>query len=240
METIKQISEIIPQVLTEMNSLPILQENSEPMKSSEDAKREPQIIKPLATPWQRKHLRLECRTKETQEMATAAEKLIGRWVRNRTNGPNLLVISGPTGNGKTTTIERCIVVANTLSVPAWACGYWKEKPPLVYSTSWQTLCDKIETSGNSMIDIMQDCISANLLSIDDIGAESDRFRSGKFTDALAVLLNKRQKPKLWTMITTNIAPSGWRERWDRRIEDRLLRNSVVVNLETTPSYWQNL
>ena len=86
-----------------------------------------------------------------------------------------------------------------------------------------------------MEETLCDACAETLLIVDDIGAESDRFKSGKSTDALAYLLTRRQG-RGFTMLTTNIAPTAWASRWDARVEDRLLRKSTVVDMSECPSW----
>ena len=73
---------------------------------------------------------------------------------------------------------------------------------------------------------IEEAINAGLLIIDDVGAEHDPSRNG--TDKLCQVLSRREKR--FTLLTTNIKPEAWAERFDVRIADRLLRNSVVLNL----------
>jgi hypothetical protein len=62
----------------------------------------------------------------------------------------------------------------------------------------------------------------------------DPYKSGLPAVLLAMLLSARERK--WTMMTTNIAPEGWAARWDKRVEDRLYRNSRQVILREATSY----
>ena len=185
------------------------------------------------TPWQRKHLRLEITHPSVQTMADAVEAFAGRWFR-REPSQRLLVLSGITGCGKTHCLHAIERVASLLSVTAYTGLRWPH-PPTLWSVEWPRV---VATCDDSTEDsVLTDCNDADLLLVDEIGAESDRYRSGHSTGLLASLLNRRiDTPGLYTLITTNVPPSEWSSRWDARIENRLLRGSVVVDLSDAPSY----
>lgn len=71
-----------------------------------------------------------------------------------------------------------------------------------------------------------------MLILDDIGAEHDPSKCG--AEKLYMVLERREWK--WTLITTNISASHWEQRFERRISDRLLRNSAIVDLTKVPSY----
>lgn len=75
-------------------------------------------------------------------------------------------------------------------------------------------------------------ISVPMAIIDDIGAEHDPTHVG--AEKLYVILESREFK--WTLITTNTSPDLWEEKFERRIADRLLRNSVMLDLSNVPSY----
>ena len=74
---------------------------------------------------------------------------------------------------------------------------------------------------------------ARFVIIDDIGAESDRYKSGEPATRLLRVLNRLEKK--WLFVTTNVAPSMWRETFDQRIADRLLGGAYVSMFEV-PSW----
>jgi DNA replication protein DnaC len=103
--------------------------------------------------------------------------------------------------------------------------FWTH-PLIVQSIEFPRFVRDVEAGNQDWFD---DVCNADIVFIDDIGAEEDRFRSGTPTRILGDLLGALE-PK-FTFITTNIAPAKWSERWDGRVEDRLLRrNATVCNL----------
>lgn len=79
---------------------------------------------------------------------------------------------------------------------------------------------------------MEDLYGYDFLALDDIGAENDDFKVA--TDKLCMVLTRREKKH--TLITTNISMDAWAQRFDARVEDRLLRNAEVVDMNEVPSF----
>lgn len=74
----------------------------------------------------------------------------------------------------------------------------------------------------------------DLMFLEDIGPEVDRFKTGEPTERLREVLNSLKNK--WLVTTTNVPISEWERRWDGRVMDRLLRNSVIVDISGVPSY----
>ena len=72
----------------------------------------------------------------------------------------------------------------------------------------------------------EDTIRSDVVFIDDAGAEEDRFKSGAATRLFGDLLGDLEGK--FVFITMNIPPDQWAEKWDGRVEDRLMRKSPVV------------
>lgn len=186
------------------------------------------IQTPLQTPWQQKWLRMDCVHPSIQSLADEVQDYCGRWFRNEPS-KSLLVIAGPPGTGKTHVARAVSRFASALATLAWESGYWgKDNIPNYFFMSWPV------ASGQFMgkqFGLTEDAIHHSLTILDDIGAENDPFNIAK--DQLCQILSARQSK--FTVVTTNIMPEHWEEKFDARIADRLLRNSVVKIL-TCPSY----
>ena len=83
--------------------------------------------------------------------------------------------------------------------------------------------------------VERDARDIGLTILDDVGSESDRYRSGVGVDKLCQLLDARAKKNRFTFITSNYGVEEWAER-DTRVADRLLRNSVRVPLDGVTSW----
>lgn len=114
-------------------------------------------------------------------------------------------------------------------------AYWAW-PPSVQWEQWPERSRAIVEGGKGvhMAEEIADAIDAGLLFLDDIGAESDKFRSGETIDALCQLLSRRENK--WTLVTTNYMLEEWPARFDARVADRLWRNSLVCDLSDATSF----
>ncbi len=101
--------------------------------------------------------------------------------------------------------------------------------PSVLWASWPSVAASVLSKS---YEVLEDMLQVDCLFLDDIGAENDAFKIA--SDRLCQVLSKRERK--FTMITTNISPEDWGEKFDVRIEDRLLRNSVIVDMTEVPSY----
>lgn len=183
----------------------------------------------LKTDWQRRNLCLEVTHPQVQIAADACEGLAKMIARNDELKP-LVVLCGNPGCGKTALLNRMATWgrhnAMALSSQVWK---YKRKPLSVSRVSWPEVCDGFKEGEYG---IVRDLLEADLALIDDIGAEHDPSRNG--VDKLCQVFSRREGR--WTLVTTNIAPEAWSQRFDARIEDRLLRRSTIVDMFNVPSF----
>ena len=88
--------------------------------------------------------------------------------------------------------------------------------------------------GGDMADALHWPMDADVLFLDDIGSESDKYRSGETIDALCQVLGRRENK--WTIVTTNYLIEEWPTAFDARVSDRLFRNSIICDLRHSGSY----
>jgi DNA replication protein DnaC len=188
-------------------------ENSSPTKSSA---------------WQQKWISLDLVSEPVARMSNEAERFCARWYHNRPH-PSMLVLSGPSGVGKTHTAKKIYQFARCAAFSAMEDGMWGFSVPSVLFVRWPEVADGFKEGNYGVI---QDSLDASLLIIDDVGAEHDPSRNA--ADKLCQILSRREQ--MFTVITTNIEPMMWSEKFDMRIADRLLRNSVIVDINETKSH----
>lgn len=186
-------------------------------------------MKLCRTKWQQKWLCLDPVKPSIQTLADAAEKFCGRWMVNDTR-QSLLVIVGKFGSGKTHTAKAIFKFCLAASMKAFETEKWgKHKLPNAIFISWP---EAASAFAEKQYGIIEDAFEHDLVIIDDIGAENDPWQI--CADKLCQILSRREIK--FTVITTNIDPEKWIDRFDGRINDRLLRNSVVVNIGDVESY----
>lgn len=142
-----------------------------------------------------------------------------------------VVIYGENGCGKSH-IAKCVF--------RWANRIAHKLPPVklaedefgIPSTAlhnWPAIVDGFKREQWSVIDDLE---SATLLILDDIGAEHDPSKIG--VEKLYILLSRREFK--WNIITTNVVPGAWDEKFERRIASRLFRNAHHIDLSEVPDY----
>lgn len=185
--------------------------------------------KPCKTKWQAKWLGLDVVHPKLQELADTAEAFCSRWFKNNP-AKSLLVIVGTYGSGKTHVANAIRIFCSRAAFSAFETGRWgTTKVPQIIYASWPMLANEFN---EKKFYVLAEMNHAELLVIDDIGAENDPWKV--CADKLCQILSNRERK--FTVITTNIEPAEWQARFDGRISDRLLRNSVVVNLTGVKSY----
>lgn len=235
------IAKILPSILETVSSLelepaPLPAKSSSATKSGLPPSAPPEKplkgFPPLPDPWQAKWLQLRNTHPAILEASNAVHAFGFDWFKRKR--ARRLVLAGRSGCGKTQLAKALYTWATSASMLAYQKRFWPS-PPGVGFLLWQEVCDRLEDSRSSMVELLADAVAEPLLLVDDIGAESDRFKSGKGVDALGYLLTRRQDSG-FTMLTTNIPPDEWHSRWDERVRDRLLRESTVVDMSECPSW----
>ena len=184
---------------------------------------------PCKTKWQQKWIGLDIVAPELQVLATAAEKFCGQWFKNDRTAP-LLVIVGGFGSGKTHTAKAILRFCGAAAIASFDTKVWGDhKFPETLFISWPEACNEFNEKNYNLLKDAQD---NELVIIDDIGAENDPWKI--CSDKLCQILSRRER--MFTVITTNIQPKDWPTSFDGRINDRLLRYSVVVDISKVQSY----
>lgn len=199
-----------------------------PPPPSPPVRPEPTFLRPLENAWQRKWLALEVTHERLVKLATEAMFFCQRWVQQSPEG-RLLYIHGISGNGKThvgEAIARYCRMSSHYALRAMPAH--RTTMPSTGSYRWPELANDFRNKNES---VLPDLFEADCLFLDDVGAEDDPWKV--VLDKFYQVLSRRENK--FTVITSNIAPPDWATQ-EPRITDRLLRNSVIVDLKGVPSY----
>jgi DNA replication protein DnaC len=98
---------------------------------------------------------------------------------------------------------------------------------------WPEVADAGRFSESSWNELINDVKVASAVLIDDVGASTDKYRSGEWIDRLCRLLERAKNDRV--MVTTNCAPADWNGVMGERVAERLLRDCVIVQMNC-PSY----
>ena len=186
-------------------------------------------MKQCKSKWQQKWLKLDAYHPDLELLAGEAEKFCARWFNNSPR-PALLVIVGDFGSGKTHTAKAIFRFCSAAAFSALETKKWgADHVPSAIFLDWPEVATEFAQSNFT---IMQDAAETDLVVLDDVGSENDPWKV--CSDKLCQILSRREKK--FTVVTTNVSPANWTERFDGRINDRLMRNSVICDISTVPSY----
>ncbi len=188
---------------------------------------------PLRTDWQRKWLRLDSTRPQVQTAADDVEKWAARFSRCKREKTGHLVIVGDYGVGKTEMAERMQEWVRGIRVSLWP-KFWPKIPRVEFIEFGHVAFLETVEFKNWLSDNTEVDKGTDLMFLEDIGAEVDRFKTGEPTERLREIFNAFKNK--WLVVTTNVPVKQWESRWDGRVMDRLLRNSVIVDMSGVPSY----
>ncbi len=182
---------------------------------------------PLPSPWQAKWLDLECHHPDIVKLGAVATKFAKNWFECA-DGPSWVVVHGEPGCGKTHVAQALSQWAAHVAFTAWEKHWGKRRGsrlPRVEFIDWAFVASPESHSDADWRGTLSDAGAASVVFVDDLGTETDKFKTGIPVQRLTQLLNRREHQFLW--VTTNIHPKFWKARWDPRVEDRLLSAQIV-------------
>lgn len=159
---------------------------------------------------------------------TPSHERVSKWVQDFANRVyhNLrggetpwLILLGKPGTGKTHLANATAEFIGLSAVDLWHAGKWPAIPT-VANLGWPSLV------GKDGAEVFREAEAADLLVVDEIGAEVDRFKTGEPTEVLRRLLSRREGR--WTILTSNVPQSEWIDRWDARIASRLSAGKTLL------------
>ncbi len=97
--------------------------------------------------------------------------------------------------------------------------------PRVVAVHWAQVASPEAVDRREWDDWLRDVEEASMVILDDVGTETDAYKSGIPRERLCHVLNRCENKFTW--INTNISPDQWANKWDARVEDRLLAGKLV-------------
>lgn len=147
----------------------------------------------------------------------------------------LIIIYGPNGCGKTMAI-RCLkswfdVIRIKIGPVAVVSdeGHAEAVLPNCCYRMWPAVVKGFKQEQFLIVDHL---MNEFLTIIDDVGAEHDPSRFG--LEELYLIMSRRESK--FTIITTNIQPADWENKFERRIASRMMRNSTIIDLSEVSDF----
>jgi DNA replication protein DnaC len=180
--------------------------------------------------WLDKWLRLRITHPQLRAAETQIHKACSHYAKFPSQGETI-VIFGENGCGKTHIAKRIFYWANriAMNLPQAILREDEFGPPSVVIANWPRIVDGFKRDQWAAVDDLE---SSTMTIIDDIGAEHDPSRIG--VEKLYMLLSRREFK--WNIVTTNVSPGAWDEKFERRIASRLFRNAQHIDLSQVPDY----
>jgi DNA replication protein DnaC len=183
--------------------------------------------------WRDRIFHLDQHHPDVDELAGWGEWFIRRAFNDDRSEGTWLVLSGPPGCGKTHVARK---VKRYLKDYAFDRYIQKGGPrlPNIEFCDWPRLAEMADD--DDFQNASSDLLEADIAVLDDIGSETDRFRSAASNSRLRSILNVLEKR--WLLVTTNIPKKRWNEVFGNRVGDRL-NEAKYFNGENIPSYRGN-
>lgn len=146
-----------------------------------------------------------------------------------------MFIYGPNGTGKSHTAKAVSRWARRLAIDLPLVsddgGMRLAQSKYVF---WPKFCkeEKDRMRSGDTDEGYDEILKSEFLILDDVGAEHDpsRWAVEQFYMILDIRFDR------WTLITSNVSPSSWDTRFEKRISSRLVRNCELADLEGVPDF----
>lgn len=183
--------------------------------------------------YRQKILRLDESTPEALKLARYVEAFIRSAALNRRAKGTWMVITGPTGIGKTHALRHAKTFLSTHAVDFWSNNLWPSIPSTLFGT-WSRIVAFERADWDNWV---YDLRSAQMVFLDDVGSETDKFKTGEPAERFRIVLEICEKRFL--LVSMNVSPTLWASAWDARVNSRLQR-AVCLDLTNAPDFRTNI
>ncbi len=165
------------------------------------------------------------------KVATLA-KWSERWIKAAATNERptrWMALVGSPGTGKSHAMRAAYEFLRTHNVDLWKLGHYST-PPSARFAVWS----KVVALGPGMwADFEEDVHRSKFVFLDDVGSETDRFKSGESTERLRLILDLCRTK--WLMVSSNLTRETFGRAFDARISSRF-QQAAVLDMTGAPDY----
>lgn len=181
--------------------------------------------------WRAKTLKMdESHHPKVVRLAQAAEWFIKHASFNDGSKGKQLVVCGSPGTGKSHVAKRVVAFFQSYSIDLWYDRKWDHPTKAVF-VDWARLCERDREE--AFEEAQRDISEADVVVLDDVGSESDRFKSQQSVSRLRRVLGTCEHK--WLMVNANFSKAEWPKKFDARVADRL-EAMHYLDITGVPSY----
>lgn len=181
--------------------------------------------------WRQKFVKIdETHHEKTETLARWGEWFMRRASLNDRSKGHQLAVCGSPGTGKSHVGKRVVAFVESYSIDLWREKHWPS-PPKALLVDWARLCERDKPE--AFDDALYDIASADVVVLDDVGSESDRFKSQQNVSRLRRALETCEHK--WLMVNANFRKQEWTEKLDARVADRM-EAMHYLDMTGVPSY----
>lgn len=155
-----------------------------------------------------------------------------RWIKAASTNARparWIVFCGKAGTGKSHALKAAHAFLRDRGGALWPT-WWKAGPPSVRMATWSKV---VGVTQGHWADFEEEVHAARFVLLDDVGSETDRFKTGEPTERLRLVLDLCRTK--WLMISTNLTRETFAKAFDPRIQSRLEQASVL-EMSGVPDY----
>lgn len=213
-------------VMTSLNNKPKPPESPEPKTKPpcDDSKLLASRLGTKCCPeFRAKVLRMNEASPGAFRLAKFTEAWIKAAAQNKRDRGTWMVLAGPPGVGKTHALKAARRFLENHSVDLWHECFWRNPPSILWAT-WSRV---VALDKDEWEDWIYDLRRANIVILDDVGSEVDKYKTGEPAERLRVALDISEHR--WMLMSTNLMPDQWATAFDRRVQSRL-QPAVVLDM----------
>lgn len=136
---------------------------------------------------------------------------------------------GSPGTGKSHVLRACNEFVRAHGVDLWQSRFYTA-PPSARFAVWSKV---VGLGPGAWADFEEDVHRSKFVFLDDVGSETDRFKSGEPVERLRLILDLCRTK--WLMMSSNLTREVFGKAFDPRIQSRL-EQAAVLDMTGAPDY----